>query len=66
MLQPSAKQSLSQKTSEKTYCPRCGHRLHRRHRKGHERVVSFFAKSRPYYCSNSVCFWTGWLPLDPS
>lgn len=40
-------------------CPECGSRLHRVHRRTHDRLVTWFLPLHRYRCANHTCHWTG-------
>lgn len=44
-----------------SYCPKCGGRIHRKHRSSVDRFIGkvLFQDSARYKCSNEECDWTG-------
>jgi hypothetical protein len=40
-------------------CPACGSRLHRVHRRTHDRLFTWIVPLRRYRCANRSCRWTG-------
>lgn len=52
--------------SSKRKCPQCNGELRRIHRRGIDRVISYFRRVHRYQCKSEVCEWEGTINLGRS